>query len=452
MTSTAASPGELDPTPGSTSSASSAETWVRRTSDRLVDSTRNTPGRIRLLSIGIAAVVALTALSTAASVSDRRAAASRTATTTEPLVLASQNAHASLVAADAAAAAAFLSGGTEDPAQIQAYDESLARASTELQTAASRSAGNAAAEDAVRQASEQIPVYAGLVERARSNNRLGFPIGAAYLRAASDLVHEETIPSIERLSVIGNEALVDEYDGVRRTDLASGLGLTLFFGAVIGLLITLQRFVASRTRRTLNPPLAGATVVAVLAGLFVAASFLSFASRFTAAKADGYDLVASASRVRTTAFDARADESLALIARGNGARFVAEFDEGASTMNEFLLRVVEASSNEEERAAAARVDGLWRTYLVHNATVRSHVAAGDQQAAVAEALGPGAAAFTAFDDAVADMISANQAEFDDRIDRADRAIARVGWLVALAAAAVVALLALGVAPRLAEYR
>jgi len=404
------------------------------------------------MSVGIAALVALTSLSTVASVADRRAAARRTATTTEPLVVALQNAHASLVAADASAAAAFLSGGTEDPTQIRAYDESLARASTELQTAASRSAGDVDAEDAVRQASEQIPVYAGLIERARSNNRLGFPIGAAYLRSASDLVHDETIPSIERLSVIGNDALVEEYDGVRRTDLASGVGLTFFFVVVIGLLLVLQRFLASRTRRTLNPSLAGATAVAVVAGLFVASSFLAFAARFTDAKADGYDLVAAASRVRTTAFDARADESLALIARGNGARFVEEFNVGARTMDEFLVRVLEASSNEDERASASNIDGLWREYLKHNATVRAHVAAGDQQAAVVEALGPGAAAFAAFDDAVAEVISVNQGEFDERVERADRAIANVTWLIALAAAAVLALTALGVAPRLAEYR
>jgi hypothetical protein len=58
---------------------------------------------------------------------------------------------------------------------------------------------------------DQLPVYSGLVESARANNRQGFPIGAAYLRQAATLSTTTILPAADRLYAVESGRLNDDY-------------------------------------------------------------------------------------------------------------------------------------------------------------------------------------------------------------------------------------------------
>src|SRR5262249_53664527 len=108
-----------------------------------------------------------------------------------PLTVSAQQLYRSLSDADATAAAALLSGGVE-PADLRArYEQDIAAASDAL-TAAGAARG--ADHEAVAQIAQALPVYTGLVETARTNNRLNLPVGAAYLREASGLMRDRLLP------------------------------------------------------------------------------------------------------------------------------------------------------------------------------------------------------------------------------------------------------------------
>jgi hypothetical protein len=180
------------------------------------------------------------------------------------------------------------------------------------------------------------------------------------------------------------------------------------------------------------------------------------AGQLSDARGGAYDLISAASRARVTAFDARADENLALIARGNGGRFNDEFAAAVATMGNndtaALAAVVEAADAGNETDVARSAGVAWDAYLAAHAEVVKLVAAGDQLGAVASSLGKSQAAFEAFDQKLDSLIRSNQAAFVDHVDAADRALAPLIPVALIAALGVSLLTLAGVAPRIAEYR
>ena len=105
---------------------------------------------------------------------------------------------ASLSDADATAAAAFLSSAAEPPQLRQRYQADIADASAAL-AAASAPGDRHLGRGPVARISAALPVYTGLVETARTQNRLNLPVGAAYLREASALMRDELLPAATEL-------------------------------------------------------------------------------------------------------------------------------------------------------------------------------------------------------------------------------------------------------------
>ena len=91
-----------------------------------------------------------------------------------------------LADADATASIIFLQAGLEDPALHQRYLGDLRKASEQLAIVARQVGSTSGAQKAVGTIAEGLPLYAGDVDSARANIRQGFPVGASYLRDASD--------------------------------------------------------------------------------------------------------------------------------------------------------------------------------------------------------------------------------------------------------------------------
>ncbi len=243
-----------------------------------------TPGRLRLLLIiGVLLSLAWGALA-AFTASQYAAAASSVVTTREPLSLDAQQIYSRLSDANDAAATAFLTGGLEPPAVRQRYlaDIGAAESGIEEATANGGAASGAAAQD-LDTLAEDLPVYAGEVETARADNRLGLPLGAAYLREASGLMRAALLPAASGMDAAENASL-----GATSAQ-ATGLPLisvTLAVGLVIGyLLYRASRWLRRRTNRVLNVGLVAAGVALIVSLAWLAVAYTAGRGDLLAAQA-----------------------------------------------------------------------------------------------------------------------------------------------------------------------
>jgi hypothetical protein len=190
----------------------------------------------------------------------RTSAANGVVTVSEPLSLDAQQIYRALSDADATEAAAFLSGGLEPLALRRRYEADIVQAARHLE-AATTSAGQSSTGSRLATLSAGLPVYSGLVETARADNRLGQPLGAAYLREASGLMRATLLPAARDLYTQENSQLAS---ADRR---ATALPYTALAVAVIAILMlsAVQWWLARRTNRMVNPGLLVATVATLVA-------------------------------------------------------------------------------------------------------------------------------------------------------------------------------------------
>ena len=166
----------------------------------------------------------------------------------------------------------------------------------------------------------------------------GCPSEPAYLTEASSSLRAAAIPVVAEI-VKANEARAQkEFD-------RSNSSIQLLAGvAALIVLVLIAVWLARRTHRYLNPSLTGGVVLLVV-GLFVAATTIGNIGTTTAEVASGlYRDTVDLAHVRTAANDARANESLTLIARGSGKAYEDAWVANDKTVRETLGRVASASS------------------------------------------------------------------------------------------------------------
>src|SRR6478735_10107937 len=165
---------------------------ARGIADRLL---HGTPGRMRLFGLlGVIAAVLLGAVSANALLASQ-AAVERAANNSAQVVRA-QSIHVDLLRADAVATNAFLVGGLESPESRASYEGAMGRVAAGIAEAA---AAQPADGHALGVLSQRVQTYAALVEQARSNNRLGLPVGAQYLTQASAGLRSDAIPIVTQV-------------------------------------------------------------------------------------------------------------------------------------------------------------------------------------------------------------------------------------------------------------
>ena len=223
-----------------------------------------TPGRLRLA----AALLALGAIVfgiVAVDAADTRREAVDDVAKTEDLLVAAVDLSASLSDAHAIAALSFLVGGPEPAVSRRSYARALATAGVGLADLARDAGSSPASAAAVRRITRELPVYAGLIDSARANNRRGFPVGSAYLRRASKTMRDEILPAARDLYAIEARNLTAHYRaGSSATTL---LAVAVAGCALLALLAATQIYLTRTTHRIVNVPLALAS--ALLLGLVV---------------------------------------------------------------------------------------------------------------------------------------------------------------------------------------
>ena len=455
-TSVGVSPGRRTPAPAARRS------WWRSRLDAAT-----TPAKFRLLLVILVLLSLAWGVLAALTADQHASAAADVVAVSEPLSLDAEQVYQSLSDADATAANAFLAGGLEPAAARQRYEADITQAAIRIEAASAlvgssaartqmpghlanqASAADSAVGDDLATLSGQLPVYTDEVGTARADNRLGLPLGAAYLREASTLLRGTLLPSASDIYT--------RESGLLTSASAQATGLPLVVVAVViglgigYLLYRSSRWLARHTHRLVNYGL----LVAALAGL---ASLVWLAGAFAVGRADllhaqqqGSAPAQAFARADVAALQAHADESLTLIDNSGNDSYQQDFlaqqkllGPGPGT----LLAAVQASAGNGDSAVADAQ--AW--YRAH-AALRALDDGGKHAVAVQSALGGDAAtSFARLSATLSDGINAHQAVFASSARGGRDAFTGLAAGMIVASLVMVAGCAWGLSRRLAEYR
>jgi len=387
--------------------------------------------RLRLVAVTVCLVFgALTALQLTLSWQANRTAAADT----EQLIRV-QGIKTSLLRADALATNAFLIGGLEPAQQRAAYDGAIDQTVRSITDAAQAQGADRAALNAL---SSAVLDYAGDMELARANNRQGLPVGGAYLRKASAELRSTALPIVDQL-VSANSQRARDAMGAHHPWLVLLPGLVCFAILYLG-----NRWISRHFRRRVNPGLLlamGAVgALAVVAGL-VTNSQQNQNDELTQGS---FETVVDGATARTAANDAKANESLRLIARGSGQAFEDAWTAAAGVVDTALLE-----------ASLSGLQGSWQTYESQHQQIVDLDNGGQWDDAVAAATstedGSSSASFEEFDGRIQDAVSQSGTFTTDTLGNGNSVLLVLSVLSVLAALAAAGFAFSGVNQRLKEY-
>jgi len=406
-----------------------------------------TPGKLRLLRAALVILALLLAVVATVSVTLAANGTHATTRSAEPLLVNAETIYSSLADADTTAAQAFLSGGLEPSNQTARYTADIDRVGSQLAQAAGRAGQSGAAAEAVRTLATQLPVYTGLIQSARANNRQGLPVGASYLGQASSLLRGTMLPAADRLLAVEQKQLAADYLAARAD---TWLIVTAAIAALLLIVLVIaQLFLLRRTRRVLNPGLLAASITLLILAGVAAAVMLVQHHHLTTAQRDGSNPVGAAAHARITALIQHGDDSLTLVSRGTSAAYEKDF---AAAQTALLGDATHPALLPPGSPARA----LEQNYLTAHTKVRTLDDGGSYNAAVtldtSTGTGGAAAAFTALDNALTDNVTAAQARFTSAASHADSGLTVLTLLAPLLALIVCVLSILGIRARLEEYR
>ncbi len=405
-----------------------------------------TPGRMRLVGAAASLAAILFGIVGATSLWSSSGSIDRAAANTDQIVRV-QAIYADILRADADATNAFLVGGNEDPAQRADYEAAMKRVSSTLTIAAREQRADGAALAALN---TEVQSYAALVEQARSYNRQGLPVGAQYQTQASDQLRDRAAPILESLLTANTDRARLEFGSA-----SSLLALNTTGLLALGALVAASVWLARRTRRYLNVGL-GAAFVAVLAaylaGLVVLGGIAAEVRRVSDNQFAGTLALTTA---RTAAYDAKANESLGLIARGQAkAKREPAWQTSSTKVNDQLGALRQQRWYGGDGDATVLVN-TWAAYAAEHAKVRALDDGGDWDGAVAATTTADKgtrAAFAAFEKVSAKALDGYEKSLSGDIAAPSGKAMTMAVVLLLTGLAAAGLTTRGIAKRVEEYR
>ena len=398
-----------------------------------------TPARLAV-ALGCA-VLALLGLGAAAAttLSARPSTATSTTYASEPLVVYVQEIYQDLADADAAAAASILAGPVPPPALTARYNADVNDAEKSLAYASRAVAGDDQASSKLADVSTFLPQYTALIGVAEANNRQGYPVGAAYLRTASNALRTTTLPEVK--SVVDRETAAAQAGRSSVSDFPIWLLLVALVAAFV--VVRVWRVLARSTRRAVNPGLAvGALITAGLV-IWAFAAALGAGHAMDSAGAD-FKRVSALLDQRADLARAQTDQALTLIDRGeDGGKDASDQKDAIDTLKK-----------------AAGSDPRWQAYFKAVDSFNADVKNSDYLLAVDASVGSGAtqgdgATFAAADALDKTLVTASNTAQDQFTRDGHDAVGDLSgglWAGIVVGLLAAALAALGINRRLAEYR
>ena len=345
-----------------------------------------------------------------------------------------------LLRADALATNAFLVGGQETVEQRAEYDQAISEADHLIIAAAQ---AQSADQTALADLNDEIVGYVGTMEQARAANRQGFPVGAAYLASASKDLRADAMPILDELVDANQDRVTQETRSVNYW-----LPLVLGLLAIVALVLA-GRWHSRRFRRTLNPGLVLATAAVVLALVAGILGTMWASAGILETRLGSLRNSVSAAIASTAIYDAKASESLTLVARGSGAPYENAWQ---GSFQGATLAVAEVSSGQdvlEDRLA---------DYAAVHGKIRELDGSGDWDGAVALATSDAKtadssnAAVAAFESAALALVQDQAAVAADELRGFRAPLLGVGFGSLILALAGAFAASWGLNKRLKEYR
>jgi hypothetical protein len=405
-----------------------------------------TPGQLRLGMVVLVIATAVFGLVAVRSVVRRLDAARTVGTVASPQLTAAQDVYVSLADADAAASSAFLKAGSEPPALQQRYRDDISRASAQLPAMAQRTK-SAAAASAVTTITNQMPVYAGLVESAHANALQShtLPVAAAYLHEASLLMRNTILPAA---TVVYSDATSQLADADRAGSSPAEIAAVWVLGLVLlGLLGAMLVYLAVRTRRTLN---LGVGIAAIVIAVLIAITTVAFVREQDAlrrAQSRGSDPLQVLSVARILTLRSFSDENLDLVERGATTGYQADFKGLANRLHDGRgTGLLDTRS-----ASPSLVSDFESYYRQHGVVSFDNYHDGNYVRALNVATSDEARTLSNLDTELGRQVDAARARLETNARHARNGLAFVAVLAGLLALAAAVAIVLGLRPRIREY-
>jgi hypothetical protein len=408
-----------------------------------------------LLSLAWGVLAALTA-------NQHASAAADVVAVSEPLSLDAEQIYTSLSDADATAASAFLAGGLEPAAARQRYQADITEAAIRIEAASALvgssaartelpghlanqvSAAGSAVGDDLAMLSGQLPVYTDEVGTARADNRLGLPLGAAYLREASGLLRGTLLPSASDIYTRESALLTSAS--------AQATGLPLIVTAVLAglglgyVLYRSSRWLSRHTHRVVNYGLLLAALAGLVSLVWLAGSFVAGRGDMLHAQQQGSGPAQAFARAEVAALQAHADESLTLIDNSGDDSYQKDYLAEQKLLGPGPGTLLAATGSGQAAAQAQ----AW--YSAHRA-LRAQDDAGNHGNAVRSALtGDAATSFARLSATLSEGIETHQAVFAASARDGRDAFSGLAVGMIVASLVMMAGCTWGLNRRLAEYR
>jgi len=370
----------------------------------------------------------------------------------EPIAESSQVLYSSLSIADAAANSSFISGGLAPQDLRDRYTTAIATAAQALVHSASGTIENPQTQSDLNVLAAQLPVYTGLVETARTNNRLANPVGSAYLGEASNLMQSVILPAAERLYEQRSAAISDTKNNFTRPLWGVYISVTLLLLA----LLATHGYVARRSRRIINLGLLVAIAAIVVSLLWVLIGGVLSVSSTSEAENSGARPLHDLTTIRNLTQQARSDETLALARLGDEGSLDSSYTQATSQISDLLKAYHNnRSQTEGQDAVNSAIAALGRWQSAHGQMIeRSNV--GDFVGAISWAVGDrpngSAAAYSDVDDALTQGIAETRSAFRDDVNTARVVLGFAGTGVLVLGIVAGLATVVGFYPRVREYR
>nr|WP_097257452.1 hypothetical protein [Streptomyces sp. Ag109_G2-15] len=418
------------------------------------------PGRLRIIGAVLALLVVAFGAVTAWQTSERAAAADDVLHRSQPLSAGAAGIYRSLADANTAASSGFLAGGQETADSRDRYEKDIRAAAEGLVTAAANAEPGSPSEATVAKLNQLLPEYKGLIERARTYNRQGYPVGGAYLRYANEKMQKEMLPAAEDLYTKENQRLDADYgDATPYPWAAIALGVL-----ALTALGWAQHRTYRRTNRVLNHGLVAATAATGVVLLWLVVGHTVARSGLDGSYDHGIRSLKVLHDARIASLKARGNENLSLVARGAETVTVGEqtydayyydFDKDMTVLGKGLTEADRLADDQAGTKPVKAAEGNMAVWKKRHTSARTEDENGNYQQALDMVIGGKGATgecFDSVDSNLARAIDHEQTEFQqaagDGLDAMTGLSVGAAVLAVLGAAGAVA----GIGRRLSEYR
>jgi hypothetical protein len=414
---------------------------------------RSSVGTLRLLLVSLVVLCLGWGVVATLMVNQHASAASSAVGSNEPLSLDAQQIYQSLADADVTVTTAYLYGSQEPRASKLRYQQDIQPAADDLRTVTADTA-SAAVSVPLQTLAADLPVYTGYVEDAEIYNSQGLPAGGSYMQVASEEMHLYLLPAANRVYTQENAQLTAasaQATGLPFATIALVLGIV-----VVVILARTQRWLTRRTHRRLNRGLAGATLAALIALVWIVVAIAAGRSDLLQATQHGSVPAQTLAQADIGALQARGDEALNLISRSGDTDFESNITaiQGTLTTELTSAQSAEGSSTAAgSTAAASHAESQWFAANTQLHTLDAAYQYGQEtQLAISPAQDSAATTFGVFTADLGKAITADEATFTANAPAGRDSFTTLEFAVIVLALLMAAGCAWGIDQRLAEYR